>query len=163
RRAAVSAFGFSGTNVHLVLEEAPSPAPRATPSERAELVFLSAKDAETLRARAGELARWLTRQGSRVSLQDVAYTANQRRTHFARRLAIVAADTSELASKLERAAAADEAPGLFVGSGRELPKSARRAAAPAAAHPRGALLREPFAERAERVGAPAWRYGEGHQ
>ncbi|GAA2552884.1 hypothetical protein GCM10010435_24010 [Winogradskya consettensis] len=57
RRAAVSAFGISGTNAHLILEQAPFTAePAATPPVRGPLpVLLSARSAAALRAQAGRL------------------------------------------------------------------------------------------------------------
>ncbi|POM24523.1 Phenolphthiocerol synthesis polyketide synthase type I Pks15/1 [Actinomadura rubteroloni] len=56
RRAAVSSFGISGTNAHLILEQAPEPAgvPDA-PGPRTAALTLSAKDPEALRAAAGRL------------------------------------------------------------------------------------------------------------
>ncbi len=61
RVACISSFGFGGTNVHAVLEGAPTPslsaATRAeTPSEQPELLVLSAGDDATLRATAGRIA-----------------------------------------------------------------------------------------------------------
>ena len=48
RRAAVSSFGFGGTNVHVILEEAPLPGP-AAPSRPRQLLLLSAKSEAALR------------------------------------------------------------------------------------------------------------------
>jgi acetyl-CoA carboxylase beta subunit len=60
-RAGVSAFGFGGTNAHVVLEEWPAASfpPRAKEREGPQVFALSARSAEVLRARAGELADWL--------------------------------------------------------------------------------------------------------
>ncbi|MET9183599.1 SDR family oxidoreductase, partial [Kitasatospora aureofaciens] len=63
RRAGVSAFGISGTNAHVILEEAPAaeetPAaelPESTPPSPVVPWVLSARDEHALRARAGQLA-----------------------------------------------------------------------------------------------------------
>ncbi|MEV7094006.1 SDR family NAD(P)-dependent oxidoreductase [Amycolatopsis sp. NPDC051045] len=59
RRAAVSAFGMSGTNVHTILEEAPAEDRRAAgPDEPGQVVpwVLSARSPEALRAQAAALA-----------------------------------------------------------------------------------------------------------
>src|SRR6201999_1938653 len=56
RRAGVSSFGISGTNAHVVLEEAPRrEAPPAAPARSAELVVLSAKSEAALNAQAARL------------------------------------------------------------------------------------------------------------
>ncbi|MFC6084167.1 type I polyketide synthase [Sphaerisporangium aureirubrum] len=60
RRAAVSSFGISGTNAHLILEQAPEPEPehRDVPDPGAPLV-LSAKSEQALRGQASRLRAWL--------------------------------------------------------------------------------------------------------
>ncbi|EOD64939.1 type I polyketide synthase, partial [Amycolatopsis vancoresmycina] len=86
-RAGVSAFGFGGTNAHVVLEEWPSFPPRA--GDGGPQVFaLSARSAEVLRARAGELADWLA-EGD-LPLDAVAATLAHRREHLPVRGAVVA-------------------------------------------------------------------------
>ena len=101
RRAGVSSFGFSGTNAHVVIEEAPPrvsrPAPGASPYR---LVTLSARTDSALRARGAALREWLA-SGEPVNLGALSYTLNARRTHFERRTAFVAAEPADLAAQLE--------------------------------------------------------------
>ncbi|MEU5227587.1 SDR family NAD(P)-dependent oxidoreductase, partial [Streptomyces toyocaensis] len=99
RRAAVSSFGAGGTNAHVVVEEyiAPEPAP-AGPGQ-AELIVLSARDEERLRARAADLGRALAEPGA-PRLADVAHTLRVGREPLAVRLAFVATDLADAAGKL---------------------------------------------------------------
>ncbi|MFE0008058.1 type I polyketide synthase [Streptomyces erythrochromogenes] len=106
RRAAVSSFGFGGTNVHVVLEEAPAPAP-ARPvavggAEGApQLVLLSAGDTELLDLHIGDVLEAVER-APRTPVAAIAHTLGGREPLKAR-LAIVAADTDEFARRLLRA------------------------------------------------------------
>ena len=99
RRAGVSAFGLSGTNAHVVLEEAPSAGPRIA-DHAPQLLMLSARDADGLARRAVDLAVWLRR--TREALADVAATLALSRTHFDHRLALVAGSVADAADRLER-------------------------------------------------------------
>ena len=112
RRAAVSAYGLSGTNVHGVLEQAPGALP-APSSDRAgddaPLLFaLSATSPQELRRTAARLAEWVGSHDD-VGLPDLAYTLARRRTHRPVRTTVVARDRAQLADALREAAAGDTA------------------------------------------------------
>lgn len=131
RRAAVSAFGASGTNVHLVLEEAPQPAFRPC-ANMAQLFVLSARRAEALPRMAGRLARHL-RARPDLDLADASFTLLTGRGHFEHRLALVAQDREALTRALEDYAAGQTVTGLHCA---ELLPGAPPAPAPARQHDR---------------------------
>ncbi|MEU1845287.1 type I polyketide synthase [Micromonospora sediminicola] len=98
RRAGVSSFGVGGTNAHVVVEQPPvaSPAAQAGPGHR--LVVLSAADGAALDRAATRLAAHLG--AHRTEPGDVARTLATGRAHLTERLAVVAADTDQLARRL---------------------------------------------------------------
>ncbi|WP_343998901.1 SDR family NAD(P)-dependent oxidoreductase [Streptomyces thermocarboxydovorans] len=103
RRAGVSAFGISGTNAHVIVEEAP-PAPDGDRDQKsagpaAGLFLLSARSEAALRGQAARLARRLTDDD--IPLADVAHTLARHRSHFERRAGLAAADRDELLARLE--------------------------------------------------------------
>jgi len=104
RRAGVSAFGFAGTNAHVVLEQAPVAITTATaPTEltgRHAVFPLSASSPAALRTLASRLADWLDGPGRDVPLADVGHTLALRRSAERHRAAVVAADHAGLAAAL---------------------------------------------------------------
>ncbi|WP_224360461.1 non-ribosomal peptide synthetase/type I polyketide synthase [Hyalangium versicolor] len=102
RRGAVSSFGLSGTNAHVVLEEPPRALAVPTRVDRtAHLLALSARDEEGLRELAAGYASSLASlPASKVA--SACYTANSGRTHQSRRVAIVGSSAEELRAELER-------------------------------------------------------------
>ncbi|MFB6640473.1 SDR family NAD(P)-dependent oxidoreductase [Streptomyces chartreusis] len=115
RRAAVSSFGVSGTNAHLILEAA-SPRPREAVREPAAVTpaavpwVLSARTAAALDARAARLAH-------RDDILDVGLTlAATARTAFPHRAVALATDTGSPV-EIARAVAAEPGPTAFLFSG----------------------------------------------
>lgn len=98
-RAAISSFGFSGTNCHAVLEEPPVTAIAAPVNRGAEVFLVSAKSAIALQDRLRDLAQFLATNPA-VNLQDLAATLAIRRSHFSYRAAFVAEQADELRQKL---------------------------------------------------------------
>jgi acyl transferase domain-containing protein/NADPH:quinone reductase-like Zn-dependent oxidoreductase/nucleoside-diphosphate-sugar epimerase/acyl carrier protein len=101
RVAGVSAFGFSGTNVHMVLEQAPDPAPCGFVRDRdAHLLTLSAQSPKALSDLAARYVTYLA-EAADANLGDICFTANAGRAHFVHRLAIVAGSPKETKAELE--------------------------------------------------------------
>lgn len=101
RRAALSSFGFSHTNCHMVLEEAPTRP--ALPAHRAAYCLsLSGQTREVLRHYVTRLQAFAT--GDQWQLADLCYTYNTGRGHYGHRLAIVAENAAQLRQQLLLAA-----------------------------------------------------------
>jgi len=101
-RAVVSSFGFSGTNVHMVLEKAlQTEIQKKQTLKPYYIVPVSATTVEALTDRVSDLLKWLRQEGAQNSIADISYTLFTGRSHFSYRLAIVAGDTAELKDKLE--------------------------------------------------------------
>ncbi|MFF2888662.1 beta-ketoacyl synthase N-terminal-like domain-containing protein [Paenibacillus sp. NPDC057967] len=123
RRCGVSSFGFSGTNCHIVLEEAPAASAEGSTGHQnglPHLLVLSAKNKIALEQLTASYASSL--QWQHLSLGDVCYTAATGRGHYNSRLAIIAKELPELRDKLARLAdyglASDERSGVYYGEHR---------------------------------------------
>ncbi|WP_437873438.1 SDR family NAD(P)-dependent oxidoreductase [Sorangium sp. So ce363] len=104
RFAGVSAFGLSGTNAHVVLEEAPAaPLAPAAPERSAELFVLSARSAGALSAQAARLREHLESHPE-LGLGDVAWSLATTRSAMEHRLAVSASSREALGAALEAAA-----------------------------------------------------------
>ncbi len=121
RLAGVSSFGFSGTNVHLILEQPPSAvapagengagnAPNASECAVANVFTLSAP----CEAGLNELAR--RHAADSGPLADLCHTVHRGRAEFNRRLAVLAAGDAQLRDGLAAAAEGLEAAGIVRGS-----------------------------------------------
>jgi amino acid adenylation domain-containing protein len=107
-RAGVSAFGFGGTNAHLILEEAPrhhavGPARSGSegPNDEDVVIPLSARTPEALFDVCRSFRDFLADAPDEVNLRDVAYSAGARRAHLEHRLALVVAGRDEALGSLD--------------------------------------------------------------
>ncbi len=120
RRAGVSSFGISGTNAHLILEEAPAPQPARSRSTRSGEApgpipwVVSARGKEALGAQAERLRAHLER-APQLDPLDVALTLATRRAQLADRAVVLGADREGLLAGLRSLARGDSAPGLVRG------------------------------------------------
>ncbi|MDN0197605.1 type I polyketide synthase [Streptomyces sp. S.PNR 29] len=99
RRAGISAFGFGGTNAHLILEEPPPPTP-TTPSPRTtETLILSARTPQALEQATDQLAHHL--RTHQPDLADTAHTLARGRHPFPHRRTVTGTDPHTIATALE--------------------------------------------------------------
>lgn len=113
RRAALSAFGFSGTNAHLVMEEAPAILPLNRFEKKVYLIPLSAKSETALECKIFEFEEWLNQQDASPLLADISYTLICARNHFAVRYILVVKDMDELKEQLKTLSAQKSIQHLF--------------------------------------------------
>lgn len=114
RRAAVSSFGFSGTNAHVVVEEAPEHFLLYKAAKPCYLVTLSAKNKDALAQRLENLYTHL-KTHAELPLEAIAYTLNVGRSHFNHRCAFVISSIEELQIKLEQVQKREKPSGYFLG------------------------------------------------
>jgi amino acid adenylation domain-containing protein len=99
RRAAVSSFGLGGSNVHIILEEAPK-AQSSPPTRRWQIIPLSAKSEAALDVASGNLAAYLKSHPD-ISLADTAFTLQTGRRSFTYRKTIVCEDVQDAIKTLD--------------------------------------------------------------
>ncbi|MFB7853518.1 type I polyketide synthase, partial [Streptomyces sp. NPDC056053] len=119
RRAAVSSFGISGTNAHVILEQTPTPdtEPASTPAPVPGVVpwVLSARSAEALREQAENLAGFVQGRPD-TDPMDVGFSLATARTVFEHRAVVLGGDRDELLTGLR--ALAEDKPSADVVRGR---------------------------------------------
>lgn len=98
RRAAVNSYGIGGTNVHLILDAAPSE-PSRPPGVGPHVLMLSANTASALSAMATRLSIYLSTH-QEVPLADVAHTLAVGRAHLPWRRTLVAHDVADAIHQL---------------------------------------------------------------
>ncbi|MCP3804694.1 SDR family NAD(P)-dependent oxidoreductase [Allokutzneria sp. A3M-2-11 16] len=102
RRAAISSFGVSGTNAHLILEQAPAvdePEPEVVSSLPIVPLVLSSRSARALKAQAQQLKSFVD-SNDRLSDVDIAFSLATTRAALEHRAAVVAAGRDELLAGL---------------------------------------------------------------
>ncbi|GKU77860.1 non-ribosomal peptide synthetase [Paenibacillus sp. L3-i20] len=118
RRCGISAFGMSGTNCHIILEEAPATVASsddwASESQDAEysnsdsiikrketaIFILSAQSKSALQRSLSAYKEWLIDHADQSNLRDMCYTAATGRGHYRYRLAVVISSMNELQNML---------------------------------------------------------------
>ncbi len=139
RRAGVSSFGFSGTNAHVLIEEAPpqpatadasaaQPDAAAAPEsgaagDQVSVLPLSARSPQALLALAQRYGDWLQAHPD-VDLTDVCYTAAVGRSHFEHRAALVVDSVQGARELLAELAENRLGPGAVRGECGDPPKTA---------------------------------------
>nr|MYY02352.1 type I polyketide synthase [Streptomyces sp. SID4913] len=129
RRAAVSSFGISGTNAHLILEQAPQ---GSQPEDAAEAEgpagpvpvpwVLSARTEEALRDQASRLRDHVAAEGPAAA--NVALALATTRARFEHRAVVAGADRAELLEALAALAAGTDTPAVVRGTAAGAPKTA---------------------------------------
>ncbi|RSN48722.1 type I polyketide synthase, partial [Actinomadura sp. WAC 06369] len=126
RRAGVSAFGISGTNVHLIMEEAPAEVveqeaaseSRPTPSVLADMPSVpwpvSGRSASALVGQAGRLREHVLARPE-LPVRDVAWSLATTRAALEHRAVVLGDDRSGLVSGLAAVATQQPAPGVITG------------------------------------------------
>ncbi|AEM83582.1 type I polyketide synthase [Streptomyces violaceusniger] len=126
RLAAVSSFGFSGTNAHVVLEQPPAaPAPASRPAPRRprpathavpQVFLVPAGSPAALPSAARRMADWLEGDGADTPLRDIAHTLALRRGAGRGRLGVTTASRAELIGALRAFAAGQAHPAVVTGA-----------------------------------------------
>jgi acyl transferase domain-containing protein len=113
RRAGVSSFGVSGTNAHIIIEQAPDVdevAPQPEPP--VSTLVLTGKTPARIASLAGALADWLSGPGAGTGLSEVAHTLNHHRARHSRFATVAAATTAQAVAGLRALAGGYPAPGV---------------------------------------------------
>ncbi|MFB6567405.1 type I polyketide synthase, partial [Streptomyces noursei] len=118
RRAAVSSFGISGTNVHTILEQAPADdgaAPADPPHDGLVPVLVSGRGEAALRAQAARLLAFVEQRPD-AHLTDLAHALATSRAALEHRAAVLATDRAELVRALHALRDGRPDPGLVQGT-----------------------------------------------
>ncbi|NEP88098.1 MAG: SDR family NAD(P)-dependent oxidoreductase, partial [Okeania sp. SIO2C2] len=115
--AGVSSFGFSGTNAHIVLEEAPSHQVKSqNVVERQVHIFtMSAQTENALADLVNSYQSYLEAESNDNDLGDICYTANIGRAEFNHRLAFITSEQQDLVEKLKQYKQGENFPGISSG------------------------------------------------
>ncbi|MBA4535518.1 beta-ketoacyl synthase N-terminal-like domain-containing protein, partial [Brevibacillus halotolerans] len=111
RCAAISSFGFSGTNAHMVIEEAPRRQLTSSPKS-GYLLTLSARTQDQLKQQVEQIIQYCEK-AEQIHYGDMSYTLLLGRKHFNHRLAFVVHERNELVQVLKRWLEKGKAPDVY--------------------------------------------------
>ncbi|EIW19438.1 beta-ketoacyl synthase N-terminal-like domain-containing protein, partial [Pelosinus fermentans] len=99
-RAGVSAFGFSGTNCHAIIEEAPIRKRTSGNAKPCYLFPFSAKTKDALERKIADMIHWFEEKVQNERADEISYTLLAGRSHFSARCIFIAEDLYELQQQL---------------------------------------------------------------
>jgi acyl transferase domain-containing protein/surfactin synthase thioesterase subunit len=132
RIAGISSFGFSGTNAHVIVAEAPASANKSLPKrdsdqEALQILSLSAHSETALKELAQKYLGYFDENRDKT-LSAICYSANAGRRHFSKRMAVIGENLNDFRSKLKEYLVSDNQPlgpeesHIFVSGGNDINK-----------------------------------------
>jgi len=126
RIAGISSFGFSGTNAHVLVEDfrlKNKELESQVAGHRSHLLCLSAKTEKSLKNLAERYEHYLA-ENPKADMGDVCFSANTGRSHFNRRVCVIAENREQTKEKLSAFRTGQETSGVFKGQAAEPPRIA---------------------------------------